>query len=310
MSSTGVSAGSPRRSRRAIEKAIEYLFLASAALSVLGVLFITVFIILEGLPLFFESTTGHPPPTLWDFLAGSEWFPTGDPPQYGILPFITGSLLVTAGALIVAVPVGIAVGVFIAEIAKGKWQRALRSVTEILAGIPSVVYGFFGVMMIGFFLQNFESPLVNYNAFSASIILAVMTLPTIINITEVSIRSVPRDYVDGSSAIGATHWQTIIRVLIPAARSGIISGVILGMGRAIGETMAVLMVAGNQPTIPTEGMRSRVRTLTMAIVNDMGYAGGSHRVALFATAMVLFIFIMLLFLTTRIITRRSAIQVK
>ena len=310
MASTTIPPTDSRPRRRALERGVEFVFLGSAALSVLSVLFITVFIIIEGVPLFFVSSTGSPPPSVWEFLAGTEWFPTGAPAQYGILPFIVGSLLVTAGALVVAVPIGVAVGVFISEIAKGKWQRTLRSVTEILAGIPSVVYGFFGVMMIGFFLQNFDDPLINYNALSASVILAIMTLPTIINITEVSIRSVPRDFADGSFAIGATHWQTIIRVLIPAARSGIISGVILGMGRAIGETMAVLMVAGNQPTLPTTGMQSRVRTLTMAIVNDMGYAGGDHRVALFATAMVLFIFIMLLFLTTRIITRKSAIQVK
>jgi phosphate transport system permease protein len=185
----------------------------------------------------------------------------------------------------------------------------LRSVTEILAGIPSVVYGFFGVMMIGFFLQRVDDPIVNYNVFSASVILAIMTLPTIINITEVSLRSVPQELKDGSFALGGTHWQTIIRVLIPASRSGIITGVILGMGRAIGETMAVIMVAGNQPTMPDAGLRSRVRTLTMAVVNDMGYAAADHRVALFTTAIVLFFFIMALNITTQIITRRSRIQV-
>lgn len=279
-------------------------------MSILSVVFITLFILIEGLPLFFQSATDFDPPTFIEFFFGTEWFPTDEPPKYGIMPFIVGSLFVTFGALILAVPIGIAVGVFIAEIAKGRAQKILRSATEILAGIPSVVYGFFGVMMIGFFLQNFDDPIVNYNAFSASVILAVMTLPTIINITEVSIRSVPRDFADGSSAIGATHWQTIIRVLIPAARSGIITGVILGMGRAIGETMAVLMVAGNQPTIPTEGFRSRVRTLTMAVVNDMGYAADDHRVALFTTAIVLFAFIMILNLVTQILTRKSSIKVQ
>ena len=284
--------------------------MVSASLSVLSVLFITLFIMIEGLPLFFTSASGYDPPSFLDFFFGSDWFPTDDPPQYGILPFIMGSLLVTAGALVLAVPIGISVGIFIAEIAKGRPQRMLRSATEILAGIPSVVYGFFGVMMIGFFLDRFEDPLVNYNAFSASVILAIMTLPTIINITEVSLRSVPREFSDGSLALGSTHWQTIIRVLIPAARSGIITGVILGMRRAVGETMADLMVAGNQPTIPTEGFRSRVRTLTMAVVNDMGYAAEDHRVALFTTAIVLFVFIMLLNLTTQIITRRSSFKVE
>ena len=295
--------------RKQYERIIEGVFLFSATVSVLSVLFITLFIMLEGVPLFFSSVTEYDPPTVWEFLSGAEWFPTDSPPKYGILPFIVASLLVTAGALILAVPIGLAVGIFIAEIAKGKVQKLLRSVTEILAGIPSVVYGFFGVMMIGLFLRQFDDPIVNYNVFSASVILAIMTLPTIINITEVSIRSVPRDYTEGSFALGGTHWQTIARVLVPAARNGIITGVILGMGRAIGETMAVIMVAGNQPTLPMNGIRSRVRTLTMAVVNDMGYAADDHRVALFTTAIVLFFFIMALNVATQIITRKSSIKV-
>lgn len=295
--------------RKQYERIVERLFLFSATISILSVVFITFFIMLEGLPLFFRSAGEFAPPTVFEFLFGLEWFPTDTPPKYGIMPFIVASLLVTAGALILAVPIGLAVGIFIAEIAKGQTQKILRSVTEILAGIPSVVYGFFGVMMIGVFLRNFDDPLVNYNVFSASVILAVMTLPTIINITEVSIRSVPRDYTEGSFALGGTHWQTISRVLVPAARNGIITGVILGMGRAIGETMAVIMVAGNQPTIPMDGLRSRVRTLTMAVVNDMGYAADDHRVALFTTAIVLFFFIMALNVATQIITRKSSIKV-
>lgn len=295
--------------RKQFERTVERLFLFSAALSILSVIFITIFIMLEGLPLFFSSVSGYDPPSLFDFLFGLEWFPTDEPPKYGIMPFIAASLLVTFGAIILAVPIGLAVGIFIAEMAQGRTQKLLRSVTEILAGIPSVVYGFFGVMLIGVFLRNFDDPLVNYNVFSASVILAIMTLPTIITITEVSIRSVPKDYTEGSFALGGTHWQTISRVLVPAARNGIITGVILGMGRAIGETMAVIMVAGNQPTIPTDGLRSRVRTLTMAVVNDMGYAADDHRVALFTTAIVLFFFIMALNVATQIITRKSSIKV-
>jgi phosphate transport system permease protein len=286
------------------------LFMLSAAVSILSVLFITLFIMIEGLPLFFVSLDGDAPPTLGEFLLGTDWYPIGNPPSFGIAPFMVASLMVTAGALALSVPIGIAVGIFISEIAKGRAQSVLRSATEILAGIPSVVYGFFGVMMIGFFLDRVPDPLVNYNAFSGMCILAIMTLPTIINITEVSIRAVPRDYADGSFALGSTHWQTIWRVLLPAARNGILTGVILGMGRAVGETMAVLMVAGNQPTMPTEGIYSRVRTLTMAIVNDMGYAGGDHRVSLFTTAVVLFLFILLLTRTTQIINRRSELKVR
>lgn len=300
--------------RKTAERVIEGFFLFCALLSILTVIFITFFIMLEGVPLFFETAGDWEPPGLGEFLFGPDYFPTDRPPVFGILPFIVGSIFVTIGALVLAVPIGVGVGIFIAEIAKGPWQGVLRRVTEILAGIPSVVYGFFGVMMIGISLEiglqngNLD-PLVNYNVFSASVILAVMTLPTIINVTEVSIRSVNPDYAQGSMAMGSTHWQTILRVQVPAARSGIITGVILGMGRAIGETMAVLMVAGNQPTLPDSFMRSRVRTMTMAIVNDMGYASDDHRVSLFTIAIVLFFFIMVLNVVTQIITRRSNIQV-
>jgi len=262
------------------------------------------------MPLFFESATDYPPPTVAEFLFGAVYRPTAEPPLYGVLPFIVGSIYVTLGALVLAVPIGISTGIFLAEIAKGRVADVLRSVVEILAGIPSIVYGFFGYMLIGFFLNNFENPIVDYNVFSASVILAIMTLPTIVNITEVSIRSVPQDYHEASYAVGASHWQTIWRVLLPAGRSGVITGVILGMGRAIGETMAVLMVAGNVPRLPTEGVRSRVRTLTMAVVNDMGYAADDHRVSLFTIAMVLFVFILLLNVATQIITRRSTIRVE
>lgn len=292
------------------EQGMRGVFALSAGISILSVLFITFFIMIEGLPLFFTSVDGNTPPSLGEFLFGTDWYPIGDPPSFGISPFIVSSLMVTAGALVLSVPIGISVGIFISEIARGRSQSILRSATEILAGIPSVVYGFFGVMMIGFFLDRVADPLVNYNAFSGMVILAIMTLPTIINITEVSIRAVPREYSDGSFALGSTHWQTIWRVILPASRNGILTGVILGMGRAIGETMAVLMVAGNQPTMPMEGLRSRVRTLTMAIVNDMGYAGGDHRVSLFTTAVVLFLFILLLNLTTQIINRRSELKVR
>lgn len=294
--------------RQPLERGTEGLFLVCAATSILSVILITVFIFMEGLPLFFESASEYPPPSVGEFLFGATYRPTAEPPLYGVLPFIVGSLYVTAGALVLAVPIGVSAGIFLAEIAKGKVADFLRSVVEILAGIPSIVYGFFGYMLIGFFLNNFSDPIVDYNVFSASVILAIMTLPTIVNITEVSIRSVPHEYREGSFAVGSSHWQTIWRVLMPAARSGVITGVILGMGRAIGETMAVLMVAGNVPQLPTEGLRSRVRTLTMAVVNDMGYAADDHRVSLFTIAIVLFVFILLLNMATQIITSKSTIK--
>lgn len=294
--------------RKPMEATIKTLQMLCAGVSILIVLFITLFIIVEGIPLFFVSQGDYPPPGVGEFLFGSEWYPTDTPPLYGILPFIAGSLLVTFGAMVIAIPIGVSGGLFISELAPRKARRILRDTVEILAGIPSVVYGFFGIMVIGFFLDYFEDPLFNYNAFSAMVILAIMTLPTIINITDVSIRSVSRDMYAGSLSLGSTKWQAISRILIPSAKNGIITGVILGVGRAVGETMAVLMVAGNQPTLPTEGLKSRVRTLTMAVVNDMGYAGGDHRVALFATAIVLFLFILLLNLVIQFITRKSKLQ--
>jgi len=295
--------------RKFFESAGKTVFLSCAAISALSVVFITVFVFREGVPLFFHSVDGNTPPTLTEFLFGTVWYPIGSPPDFGIAPFIVASLMVTAGALLVAVPIGVAVGVFIAEVAKGRWAEILRSATEVLAGIPSVVYGFFGVMMIGFFLRNVPDPIVNYNAFSAMCILAIMTLPTIINISEVSIRSVPREYAEASIALGSTHWQTISRVLVPGARRGITTGILLGTGRAVGETLAVLMVAGNQPTLPANGVYSRLRTLTMAIINDMGYAAGDHRVALFSIAIVLFVFILAINSVVQVLMLRSRMRV-
>ena len=190
-----------------------------------------------------------------------------------------------------------------AEIARGRVAGILRSVVELSAGIPSVVYGFFGVVVICKLVREWFGG-TGFGVLSGAIILAIMILPTIINISEVSIRAVPKEYKEGSLAIGATHWQTIIRVILPAARSGIITSVVLGAGRAIGETMAILMVAGNAPIMPT-GILSKVRTLTMNIVTDMGYASGDHMTSLFTTSIVLFVFIMLLNISINIFARKG-----
>lgn len=284
-------------------------------MSVLSVVLITLFLFREGLPLFFQSATDNPPPSLVDFLFGREYRPNYDPsanphPKFGILPFIVGSLYVTFGALVVAVPVGLSVGVFLAEIARGKPAQFLRSVVEILAAIPSIVYGFFGRMMIRGAQQAFPGALLDQNVFTASIILAIMTLPTIINVTEVSLRTVPHEFKEGSVALGGSRWQTIWRVLVPAGRTGIVTGVILGMGRAIGETMAVYMVLANQDQMPTGFLRSGTRTLTSAIVIDMGYSADDHRVSLFTIGIVLFVFILLLQLVTQLLTAKSKIKVQ
>jgi phosphate transport system permease protein len=279
------------------EKIVEKILFFAAILSVLSVLFITFFIVLEGAPLFRKVG-------FFEFLFGRDWEPTGEPPKYGILPFIMGSIWVTLGALVISVPVGLSVGIFLAEMSKGRVSRFLKSVVELLAGIPSVIYGLFGYIAIAPIIRRTTDSPTGLGIVTASIVLAIMVLPTIINITDVSIRSVPHEYKEGSLALGATHWQTIYKTLMPAARSGIIAGIILGMMRAIGETMAVLMVAGNSIQMP-EGPLSHVRTLTMNIATDMKYASGDHWTSLFTTGIVLFVFILILNLAVQTLLKRS-----
>jgi phosphate transport system permease protein len=283
--------------RKLFESGVEKVLLVCAFISILTVAFITIFIFWRGLPLFQKVS-------LWEFLFTTYWMPTDpDNPGFGILPFIVGSFYVTFVALAIGVPIGLACAIFLAELASGRVARILRSVVELLAGIPSVIYGFFGIVVISTGVRELFGG-TGYCVLSASIILAIMILPTVINISEVSIRAVPRDFKEGSLAIGATHWQTITKVLLPAARSGIVASIVLGIGRAVGETMAVLMVAGNAPIMP-KGLLSKVRTLTMNIITDMGYASGDHMTALFTTGIVLFVFIMALNLAVNQITRKQ-----
>lgn len=284
-----------KQSRKKIERLTEILFLACAALATISVIMMTVFLFRSGLPLFAKVN-----PLV--FLGSADWAPTADPPAYGILAFIAGSLAVTGLALVIAVPVGIATGVYIAKLAGRRQARVLKAAVELLAGIPSVVYGLFGIAVI--------APLVRltlggtgYSVMSAALILSIMTLPTIVNVTEVSLRAVAQELAEGSLALGATEWQTIRQVLIPTAGSGIAAGVVLGMGRAIGETMAVLMVAGNAPVMP-DGLAGMTRTLTMNVITDMSYASGDHMTALFATGCVLFLFILGLNLVVRFALER------
>jgi phosphate transport system permease protein len=282
--------------RKAFEKGAEGVLFACALASTLAVLFITVFLFQRGLPLFSKVSVA-------DFLFSTKWEPTAAKPSYGILSFILGSLYVTGLSLAIAVPVGLAVGIYLAELAQKGASKAIRTAVEILAGIPSVVYGLFGIAIVAAATRAVFGGS-GYSLLSASIVLAIMTLPTIINVTEVSLRAVPRELKEGSLALGATHWQTITRVLVPAARSGIIAGVVLGMGRAIGETMAVLMVGGNAPILPS-GLTGKVRTLTMNIITDMSYAKDDHLTSLFATGIVLFIFILALNLIVQLALKRS-----
>jgi len=282
--------------RKLFEKGVESLLFVCAFISVLTVLFITIFLFQSGLPLFSKIS-------VWEFLFSTRWEPTAATPHYGILSFILGSIYVTGLALLFAIPVGLSVGVYLAELAEKKTSKVIRSAVELLAGIPSVIYGLFGIAVISTVTRTLFGG-TGYSLLSASIVLAIMTLPTIINVTEVSLRAVPQELKEGSLALGATHWQTIIRVLIPAGRSGIIAGVVLGMGRAIGETMAVLMVGGNAPIMPS-GLTGKVRTLTMNIITDMSYAKGDHLTSLFTTGIVLFVFILALNLTVQFALKRS-----
>jgi phosphate ABC transporter permease protein PstC len=260
---------------------LSLLMIALSAVSVLAI--ITIFIFEQGLPIMFKYGLKH-------FLLGQDWYPSEK--SFGLLPMIIGSLMVTFGALIIGVPLGLASAIFLTEFSSRRVARFLKPVIELLAGIPSVVYGFIGLMfLVPFIREKFGGP--GLSVLAASVILGIMILPTVISITIDSIRAVPDSYREGSIALGATKWQTVKMVVLPAARSGIIAGIILGMGRAIGETMAVIMVAGNAADIPGS-LLAPVRTLTSNIALEMAYASGQHREALFATGVILFVIIMIL----------------
>ena len=264
------------------DKIAEKLFLFIAFSAILSLLLITFFIFQQGIPLIAKIGLGN--------FFSTTWSPTKG--QFGILSMIIGSLMVTAGALVVGVPFGLACAIFLAEFSTKAVQNTLKPVLELLAGIPSVVYGFIGiVILVPFIRQNFGGP--GFSVLAASIILGVMILPTIVSISYDSLLSVPNTYREGSYAVGATKWQTVTMLLLPAARSGIVAGIILGMGRAIGETMAVIMIAGNALKIPGSILDS-VRTLTSTIALELGYAAGDHRAALFACGAFLFLIIIVL----------------
>ncbi len=269
-----------------------FLLIALSALSVLAL--ITVFIFIKGVPLI--ANVG-----IVNFVFGMKWAPSQG--FYGIFPMIVGSVSVTLGAAIIGVPIAICCSIFLAEFAPATLRNIFRPAIQLLAGIPSVVYGFWGVLFIVPMIRNYlGGP--GLSILAASIILAIMILPTIISITEVSILALPRHYKDGALALGLTHWQTIRYLLLPAAKSGIVAAIILGLGRAIGETMAVIMVVGNAVALP-ESILDPVRTLTTNIGIEMGYASGEHQQALFATGIVLFVIIMIMNATAQYITRKK-----
>lgn len=277
------------------ESFMAVLFFLTACVSIVAVVLICVFLFANGIPAMKEIG-------LLDFLGGKTWRPGND--IYGILPMILGSIYVTAGAIIVGVPTGILTAVFMAKFCPKPIHRPLKSMIELLAGIPSVVYGFFGlVVIVPFIRQNFLTGN-GSSILSASLLLGMMILPTIIGVAESALRAVPDSYYEGALALGATHERSVFFVMIPAAKSGLLAGVVLGIGRAIGETMAVIMVAGNQARMP-EGILKGIRTLTANIVLEMGYATDLHREALIATGVVLFVFILLINLSFSALKRRS-----
>ena len=276
------------------ETAMRIVFLISACVSIIAVVLICVFLFVNGVPAMAEIG-------FFDFLLGETWRPTSD--IYGIMPMILGSIYVTAGAIIVGVPLGLLTAVFMAYFCPPKLYKVLKPAVELLAGIPSVVYGFFGlVVMVPLIRTTLGGR--GTSMLTASLLLGIMILPTIIGVSESAIRAVPRSYYEGSLALGATKERSVFFSVLPAAKSGVLAAVVLGIGRAIGETMAVIMVAGNQPRMPG-GLLEGVRTLTANIVMEMGYAQDLHREALIATAVVLFVFILIINLSLSLLRKRS-----
>lgn len=273
----------PQAQHRPGERVIERFLALSAVVAAATILVIGCFVTARGLPVLL--TVGP-----WRFVASSTWQP--DRGLFGVFPMILGSVAVTLGALLVAVPLGLGMASFLAELAPRRLAGAIRPAVDLLAGIPSVVYGFVGLTILVPWLRNtFGGP--GFSVLAGSLLLGVMVLPTVVAVAEDAIRAVPRSYREGSLALGASEWQTLTRVVLPAARPGIVAAVVLGMGRAIGETMAVLMVTGNVTELPTS-ILAPARTLTASIALEMGYAAGRHQEALFATGIVLFVMIMVL----------------
>lgn len=277
------------------EGAARAAFTFTALVSILAVVLICVFLFANGIP-------GMVRIGVWDFLSGDRWKPGQE--VFGILPFILGSVYVTAGALVIGVPAGLMTALFLSRFAPKKIAKVMRPAVQLLAGIPSVVYGFFGlVVLVPLVREVFGGT--GSSLLTASVLLGMMILPTIISVAESALNAVPPSYYEGALALGATHERSVFHVVLPAAKSGVMAGIILGVGRAIGEATAVMMVAGNRTSMP-KGLLKGVRTLASNIVMEMGYAVDMHREALIATAVVLFVFILLINVLTSILKRRNS----
>jgi len=278
------------------ESIMKAIFFVAACTSILAVTLICLFLFINGVPAIAKIG-------IFDFLMGTTWKPNNTPPSFGILPMILGSIYVTAGAAVVGVPVGVLTAVFMAKYCPKKLYRILKPAINLLAGIPSIVYGFFGLVVIVPFIRDTFGG-AGSSMLAASILLGIMILPTIVGISESAIRAIPQSYYEGALALGASHERSIFFVILPAAKSGIMAAIVLGIGRAIGETMAVIMVAGNQARMPA-GLLKGVRTLTANIIIEMGYAAELHREALIATGVVLFVFILIINLLLSLLERRT-----
>lgn len=276
------------------ERIWEILFLLAAGFSIFAVVMICLFLFANGIPAMHKIG-------LTNFLFGTKWKPGNE--LFGIFPMIVGSLYITAGAILFGVPVGLMTAIFLSRFCPKKLHKIIKPAIDLLAGIPSVVYGFFGLMVIVPFVRDTFGG-TGSSILTASLLLGMMILPTIISVSESALNVVPQNYYEGSRALGATHERAVFKTVLPAAKSGILAGIILGVGRAIGETMAVIMVAGNQARL-TNSVLKGIRTLTANIVIEMGYATDLHREALIATGVILFVFILIINLAFNLVKKRK-----
>lgn len=298
---------------KGIEKIYELLFLLIASISIICVLVICIFLFSEGIPAMVEIG-------FFDFIFGTEWTPLYANASYGILSMILGSIYITIGAIIVGVPIGVFTAVYLTKYCPPKVYTVLKPAVDLMAGIPSIIYGFFGMTVMVPFVKTVVNSIgdilepnkiiterifytTGSSIFTASLLLGIMILPTIIGLSESAIKAVPEQYYEGARALGATHERGIFKVILPAAKSGILAAIVLGIGRAIGETMAVILVVGNQARL-TSSIFDGIRTLTGNVVLEMGYASDLHQEALIATGVVLFVFVLIINLSFSIIKRK------
>ena len=285
-----------KKAANIIEKSMNIIFTFCGFLAVAFVILITGFLLTSGMPAIGKIG-------ITDFLFGRSWASTATPPSYGILPFILTSVYGTIGAIIIGVPLGLMCAIFVAKMANDKIARTVRSSVDLLSGIPSVVYGLVGmIIIVPLVRETFNLP-DGANLFSAIIVLTVMILPSVISVSETAIRAVPKEYEEASLALGATKTETVFKVIVPAAKSGILTSVVLGIGRSIGEAMAVMMVSGNVANMP--GLFRSVRFLTTAVASEMSYSSGLQREALFSIALVLFVFILIINLVLNLIVKKD-----